>query len=97
MKIKEPKIKMVKMCHILKLQKQYYFTVNNDYQQESRVLYTFISNKPFGSLLEIYRKNNIFFKTFNSEFLANAVSFTDQISQSLEIGDRKHYKNELLD
>ena len=25
--------------------------VNNDYQQDSRVLYTFISNKPFGSLL----------------------------------------------
>ena len=25
--------------------------VNHDYQQDSRVLYTFISNKPFGSLL----------------------------------------------
>ena len=25
--------------------------VNNDYQQVSRVLYTFIPNKPFGSLL----------------------------------------------
>ena len=25
----------------------------NGYQQDSRVLYTFISNKPFGSLLEI--------------------------------------------
>ena len=23
--------------------------VNNDYQQDSRVLYTFVSNKPFGS------------------------------------------------
>ena len=27
--------------------------VNNDYQQGSRVLYTFISNKPFGSSLEV--------------------------------------------
>ena len=26
--------------------------VNNDYQQDSRVLYTFVPNKPFGSLLE---------------------------------------------
>ena len=26
--------------------------VNNDYQQDSRVLYTFVENKPFGSLLE---------------------------------------------
>ena len=25
--------------------------VNNDYQQDSKVLYTFVSNKPFGSLL----------------------------------------------
>ena len=27
--------------------------VNNDYHQDSRVLYTFVPNKPFGSLLEI--------------------------------------------
>ena len=27
--------------------------VNDDNQQDSRVLYTFVSNKPFGSLLEI--------------------------------------------
>ena len=26
--------------------------VNNDYQQDSRVLYIFVPNKPFGSLLE---------------------------------------------
>ena len=38
--------------------------VNNDYQQGSRVLHTFVPNKPLGSLLEIY----IFLKTFNSEY-----------------------------
>ena len=27
--------------------------VNNDYQQDSRILYTFVPNKPFVSLLEI--------------------------------------------
>ena len=42
--------------------------VNNDYQQDSRVLYTFIPNKPFGSLLEISPANHIFLKTFNSEY-----------------------------
>ena len=42
--------------------------VNNDYQQDSRILYTFVPNKPFGSLLEISPINNIFLKTFNSEF-----------------------------
>ena len=41
--------------------------VNNDYQQDSRVLYTFVPNKPFGSLLEISPTNHIFLKTFNSE------------------------------
>ena len=39
--------------------------VNNDYQHYSRVLYTFVRNKPFGSLLEISPTNYIFLKTFN--------------------------------
>ena len=39
--------------------------VNNDYQQDSRVLHTFVPNKSFGSLLEISPTNHIFFKTFN--------------------------------
>ena len=42
--------------------------VNNDYQQDSRILYTFVSNKPFGRLIEISPLNHIFLKTFNSEF-----------------------------
>ena len=42
--------------------------VNNDYQQDSRVLYTFVPNKPFGSLIQISPTIHIFFKTFNSEF-----------------------------
>ena len=31
--------------------------LNNDYQQDSRVLYTFLLNKPFGQLLDISCKN----------------------------------------
>ena len=42
--------------------------VNNDYQQDSRILYTFVPNKSFGSLLEISPTNHVFLKTFNSEF-----------------------------
>ena len=42
--------------------------VNNDYQQDSRILYTFVRNKAFGSLLKILQKNHIFLRTFNSEF-----------------------------
>ena len=62
--------------------------VNNDYQQDSRVLYTFVPNKSFGSLLEISPTNYIFLKTFNSEYNENEVWFTDQNSQPLEIKDR---------
>ena len=54
--------------------------VDNDYQQDSRVLYTFVPNKPFGRLLEISPKNNIFLKTFSSEFQDIRAWFTDQNS-----------------
>ena len=62
--------------------------VNNYYQQDSRVLYTFVPNKLFGSLLEISPTNHIFLKTFNSEYNEIEVWFTDQNSNSLEIEDR---------
>ena len=62
--------------------------VNNDYQQDSRVLYTFVPNKLFGQLLDISPKNSIFLKTFNSEFSCIAVWFTDQISKPLETEDK---------
>ena len=61
--------------------------VNNDYQQDSRVPYTFVPNKPFGSLLGISPKNRIFLKTFNSEYDEIKLWFTNQNSQALEIED----------
>ena len=43
--------------------------IDNDYQQDPRVLCTFVSNKLFGQLLNILPKTLIFFKKiFNSEF-----------------------------
>ena len=62
--------------------------VNNNYQQDLKVLYTFVPNKPFGSLLEISPTNHIFLKTFNSEYDEIKVWFTDQNSKPLEIEDR---------
>ena len=62
--------------------------VNNDYQQDSRVLYMFVPNKPFGTLLEISPTGHIFWKTFNSEYDEIKVWITDQNSQPLEIEDR---------
>ena len=68
--------------------------VNNSYQQNSRVLYTFALNESLGQLLDISLENFIFLKTFDSEFLYIEVWFTDQNSNSLE----KEYKiNPTLD
>ena len=39
--------------------------VNNSYQQNSRVLYTFVPYKSFGQLLDISPKNFMFLKTFS--------------------------------
>ena len=38
--------------------------VHNDYQHDSRVLYTFVPNEPLGSLLQISPTNSVFLKTF---------------------------------
>ena len=52
--------------------------VNNDYQQDLRVLYTFVPNKSFGQLLDISPKKILFLKTFDSKFSYIEVWFTDQ-------------------
>ena len=59
--------------------------VNNNSQQDSRVLYKFLPNKLFGPLLDISHKNFIFLKTFHSEFSYIEVWFTDENSKPLEI------------
>ena len=61
--------------------------VNNVYQQDSRVLYTFVPNKLFDQLLDISPKSFIFLKIFNSECFYIEVWFTDQNSKPLEIED----------
>ena len=42
--------------------------VNNDYRQDSRVLYTFAPNKSFGQLLNISPKNFTFLKNLIQNF-----------------------------
>ena len=62
--------------------------VNNSYQQNLRVLYTFVPNKSFGQLLDISSENVIFLKTFDTEFSYIEVWYTDQNSNPLEIEDK---------
>ena len=62
--------------------------VSSNYQQNSRVLSTFVLNKSFGQLLDISPKNFIFSKTFNSEFSYTEVWFTDHNSKPLQKEDK---------
>ena len=62
--------------------------VNNNYQKNSRILFTVVPNKPFGSLLEISPPNHIFLETFNSEFQEIKEWFIDQTSKPLEVEDK---------
>ena len=64
--------------------------VNNDYQQDLRVLFTFILVNRFGQLLHISPKYFIFFKNFSSEFSYPDVWFTDQTSKLLEIEHKRN-------
>ena len=64
--------------------------VNNNYQLDSRILYTFVTGKSFGQLLDISPKPFIFLKTSDSEFPYSEVWFTDQNSKPLQ-RKKKHY------
>ena len=62
--------------------------VNIDYQQDSRVLHTFVHNKSFGQLLDISRKTFILLKIFYLEFSFINVWVTYQNSKPLGIEDK---------
>ena len=62
--------------------------VNNDYQQDLRVLYTFVPNKSFDQLADISPKTFILLKTFDSDFVYSEVWFTNQNCKPLEIEDK---------
>ena len=61
--------------------------VNNDYQQDSKVLFTFIPNKKYGELMTISPESLIMLKTVNTEFSFIEIRFRDQDYRPLEIED----------
>ena len=61
--------------------------VNNNYQQASKVLFTFVPNKQFGQLINISPHSLTMLSTANTESSFIKVWFTDQNSESLEIED----------
>ena len=61
--------------------------VNNSYQEQSKVLFTFVPNKQFGQLTNIVPHSLIMLRATNTEFSSNELWFTDQNSETLEIED----------
>ena len=61
--------------------------VRNDYQHTSKVLFSFVSNKQFGQLINISPNTLTMMNTIKTESYFVEVWFTDQISKALEIED----------
>ena len=61
--------------------------VNNNYQQASKVLFTFVANKKCGQLITVSPETLIMLKTVNTEFSFIKIWFTDQDNRPLEIED----------
>ena len=61
--------------------------VNNKYQQVLKVLFTFLSNKRFGQLINIAPHSLVMLSTTNKEFSSIEMWSTDQNSEALEIED----------
>ena len=59
--------------------------VNNNYQQASKVLFTFVLNKKFGQLIAITYHPPTSLKTTNVEFSFVEIWFTDQNNRLEEI------------
>ena len=61
--------------------------VNNNYQQASKVLFTFVPNKQFGQLIIIAPHSPTMLKTTNAVSSFIKIWFTDQNNRPLEIED----------
>ena len=61
--------------------------VNNNYQQTSKLLLTFVPNKQFGQLNNTSPHSLTILSTANTEFSSIEVWFIDQNSEPLEIED----------
>ena len=76
-----PKLKSVEValvhCNLI--------TVNNSYQEASKVLFTFVPDKQFGQLINIAPHSLTTLNTTNTEFSSIEVWFTNQYSKQLQI------------
>ena len=61
--------------------------VNNNYQEASKVLFTFVPNKQFGQLITITPHSLTMLKATNVEFSFIEIWFTDQNNRPLQVED----------
>ena len=64
-----------------------YNVVNNNYQQSSKALFTFVHDTQFGQLITIASQSLTMLETTNAEFSFIEVWFTVQNNRPLEIED----------
>ena len=76
-----PKLEFVEVVFV------HFNLINSNYQQASKVLFTFVPNKQFGQLINISPQSLTMLGTTNTEFSFIEVWFTDQNSEPLEIED----------
>ena len=65
--------------------------VKNDYQQASKMLFSFVANKQFGQLINISSYSLKMLNAMNRNFLFIDVLSTDQNSRPVEIEDNMHF------
>ena len=61
--------------------------IQNNYQQDSKLLYTFVQDKQYGQLLVVEAKSLISLKTIDSVFNYIEIWLTDQDNRLLQIQD----------
>ena len=76
-----PKLEFVEVVFV------HFNLINSNYQQASKVLFTFVPNKQFGQLINISPHSLTMLGTTNTEFSFIEVWFTDQNSEPLETED----------
>ena len=76
-----PKLKSVEVILV------HFNLVKNDYQLTSNFLFTFVSNKEFGYLINIAPHSLTMMSTVNTESSFVEVWFKDQFRRALEIED----------
>ena len=62
--------------------------VDNQYQQNFEISYTFTANKSYAYLLNVGPSNLVFLKTYNIESDEIIITFTNQNGTPLEIEDK---------